>query len=61
MLQTEAGGDGDTGMISLHQTQLCRARWQMGLVASHGGRQITQKVGLPWLAECPMLWGHAHS
>lgn len=61
MLLTEAGGDGDAGFISPQQSQLRPAIWQMGLVAGHGCRQITQEVGPPWLAACPMLWGCARS
>lgn len=55
MLQTEAGGDGDAGILSPRQSHLCPEKWQMGLVARHGCRQSTQEVGPPWLAACPCL------
>lgn len=42
-------------------SHLCPENWQMGLVARHGCRQSPQEVGPPWLAACPLPWGHAHS
>lgn len=46
----------DTRRLSHLACQLCPAAWQVGQMAGHRCRQITQELRPSWLAACPMLW-----